>query len=134
MEALKTLAIAAVVVACGFGLGQLAACGGSGGDGDGDTSVGTGWSGGTVGSGYIDPTPENMDGVPSKEFESDDIARANAASLLIRLYCDGAISEAQEVGCLSHVSIRDICQADTQGKNRALDEYEARVGNRNVCW
>ena len=53
--------------------------------------------------GGIDPTPERLDGSSSQEFEPDDIARAEAASEAVQEYCDGAVPEAQRVGCLSHV-------------------------------
>ena len=69
----------------------VAACGGSG---DGRSSV--------------DPTPEKLDGAPSYEFEAADIERADNASDAVREYCAGTVSEAQEVGCLSHVDESDI--------------------------
>jgi len=56
----------------------------------------------------IDLTPEKLDGSESFEFESDDIERAENASEAVRDYCAGAVSEAQEVGCLSHVDESDI--------------------------
>jgi hypothetical protein len=59
-------------------------------------------------SGGVDPTPEDKNGVPSHEFEQDDIDRANNASDAVKEYCSGAVSEAQEVGCLSHVDESDI--------------------------
>jgi hypothetical protein len=66
----------------------LAACGGS--------------------DGSVDPTPEDKNGVPSHAFEQDDIDRANDASQAVKDYCSGAVSEAQYVGCLSHVDESDI--------------------------
>jgi hypothetical protein len=60
------------------------------------------------GAASIDPTPERLDGSSSREFESSDIARAEAASQAVRDYCAGAVSEAQEVGCLSHVDESEI--------------------------
>src|SRR4051794_6089005 len=66
-------------------------------------SAGGGNRNGSASGGGVDPTPENKYGVPSGEFEPDDIARANGASERVREYCAGAVSEAQEVGCLSHV-------------------------------
>lgn len=68
---------------------------------------GSGGSGGRDGSG-IDPTPETLDGSSSQEFEADDIARAEGASEAVQDYCSGAVSEAQRVGCLSHVDEGDI--------------------------
>ncbi len=56
----------------------------------------------------IDPTPETIDGSPSYEFEQDDIDRAEEASPEVQEYCSGAVSEAQYVGCLSHVDEWDI--------------------------
>lgn len=56
----------------------------------------------------INPTPEKLDGTDSYEFEPDDIERAEEASLEVREYCEGAVSEAQEVGCLSHVEPSEV--------------------------
>lgn len=56
----------------------------------------------------VDPTPEKLDGTSSMEFEADDIERAENASDAVAEYCAGAVSEAQEVGCLSHVDESDI--------------------------
>jgi hypothetical protein len=56
----------------------------------------------------VDPTPERIDGTPSYEFEQDDIDRANDASDAVKEYCAGAVSEAQRVGCESHVSEDEI--------------------------
>ena len=65
-------------------------------------------SDGGAGGGGVDPTPERLDGSPSHEFEGSDIERANEASPEVQAYCEGATSEAQEVGCLSHVDESDI--------------------------
>jgi hypothetical protein len=56
----------------------------------------------------VDPTPEKLDGTPSSEFEKDDINRANEASDKVKEYCAGAVSEAQRVGCESHVTEDEI--------------------------
>ncbi len=56
----------------------------------------------------VDPTPEKLHGTPSMEFEADDIERARTASDAVAEYCAGAVSEAQRVGCLSHVDESDI--------------------------
>jgi hypothetical protein len=56
----------------------------------------------------VDPTPERLDGTSSLEFEADDIQRAESASPAVEEYCDGAVSEAQYVGCLSHVTDEDL--------------------------
>jgi hypothetical protein len=60
------------------------------------------------GTNGVDPTPEDKNGVPSHAFEQDDIDRANNASDAVKAYCSGAVSEAQYVGCLSHVDESDI--------------------------
>lgn len=120
------------IISAGVGFGQLSlACGGND-----DVRTGTGPMG-TVGAwvntASVDPTPEDMNGVPSNEFEPDDIQKANDASLLVRLYCDGGVSEAQRVGCMSHVEVWEVCEQDTDGKIMALAEYEGIVGNRRIC-
>jgi hypothetical protein len=56
----------------------------------------------------IDPTPTRLDRSESHQFEPADIARAESASQAVRDYCSGAVSEAQELGCLSHVDESDI--------------------------
>lgn len=56
----------------------------------------------------IDPTPERKDGSSSREFEPDDIERAEGASDRVKEYCAGAVSEAQRVGCESHVTEAEI--------------------------
>lgn len=63
---------------------------------------------GNVAAANIDSTPENINGIPSHEFEPADIRRAQQASPEVRAYCSGAVSEAQYVGCLSHVDESDI--------------------------
>lgn len=56
----------------------------------------------------IDRTPSKLDGSESTEFEADDIERAEEASAEVEAYCAGAVSEAQEAGCLSHVDDSDL--------------------------
>lgn len=56
----------------------------------------------------VDPTPERIDGSESTEFEPDDIERAEEASDAVKDYCAGAKSEAQRIGCESHVTEEDI--------------------------
>lgn len=56
----------------------------------------------------VDPTPEKLDGTPSSEFEPDDIDRAEGASEAVKDYCSGAVSEAQRIGCESHVNESDV--------------------------
>jgi hypothetical protein len=51
---------------------------------------------------------EKLDGTPSQELEAEDIEQAENASEEVQEYCSGAVSEAQEVGCLSHVDESDI--------------------------
>jgi hypothetical protein len=48
--------------------------------------------------------PAKLDGTRSTEFEQDDLDRADDASDAVKDYCSGAVSEAQRVGCESHVS------------------------------
>lgn len=74
-------------------VGTLGACGKGSGDGEGNA---------------IDPTPLKKSGESSYEFEPDDIERAEEAPQAVREYCEGAVSEAQEVGCLSHVDESEI--------------------------
>ena len=56
----------------------------------------------------LDPTPERLDGSSSQEFEAEDIERAENASEAVQDYCSGAVSEAQRIGCLSHVEEGDL--------------------------
>ena len=60
------------------------------------------------GNAPVDPTPEKLDGTPSSEFEQDDIDRAEGASDAVKEYCADSVSEAQQVGCESHVTESDI--------------------------
>lgn len=46
------------------------------------------------GSGGLDATPEKLDGSSSREFEADDIARAEKPVKPVQDYCSGAVSEA----------------------------------------
>jgi hypothetical protein len=56
----------------------------------------------------INPTPEKENGQDSYEFEEEDIERAEEAPQAVQEYCEGAVSEAQEVGCLSHVGESEV--------------------------
>ncbi len=56
----------------------------------------------------VDPTPTKLDGSSSDQFEQADIDQADSASPKVQAYCAGAVSEAQRVGCLSHVTEEDI--------------------------
>ena len=60
------------------------------------------------GTGSLNPTPLKKNGERSHEFEPDDIQRAERAPPAVREYCEGAVSEAQEIGCLSHVDESDL--------------------------
>lgn len=84
------LALAVVVMAVGFG-----ACGEVAGEPGNE-------------SGNVNSTPLKKNGEPSREFEEEDIERAEAAPQSVREYCEGAVSEAQEVGCLSHVEASEV--------------------------
>lgn len=56
----------------------------------------------------VNPTPTKENGEPSYQFEPEDIERAEEAPESVRRYCEGAVSEAQEVGCLSHVNPSEV--------------------------
>jgi hypothetical protein len=56
----------------------------------------------------VDPTPEKKDGTPSYEFEQDDLDAAESASDAVKEYCSDAVSEAQRLGCESHVTEDEI--------------------------
>ena len=58
--------------------------------------------------GDIDPTPEKLEGTPSHEFEQEDIDAAEGASDAVKDYCSDAVSEAQRVGCESHVTDEEL--------------------------
>lgn len=89
--------LAALVMAVGFG-----ACG--------EEAEEPGSESGHIGNEgrHIDSTPLKENGEPSHEFEEEDIERAEAAPQSVREYCEGAVSEAQEVGCLSHVEASEV--------------------------
>ena len=63
---------------------------------------------GGCGAETIDATPEKLDGTPSSEFEQDDLDAAAGASDEVKDYCSGAVSEAQRLGCESHVTDDEI--------------------------
>ena len=62
---------------------------------------------GSEGAG-IDSTPEKLDGTESHEFEQEDLDTAAGASDAVKEYCAGAVSEAQRLGCESHVTDADL--------------------------
>lgn len=51
-----------------------------------------------------DPTPEKIDGSSSYEFEQEDLDTAEGVSDAVKEYCADAVSEAQRLGCESHVT------------------------------
>ena len=51
-----------------------------------------------------DATPQKLDGSPSYEFEQEDLDAAEGASDAVKKYCADAVSEAQRLGCESHVT------------------------------
>lgn len=57
---------------------------------------------------YVDSTPERLDGSESHEFEQEDLDAAAGASDAVKEYCADAVSEAQRLGCESHVTDADI--------------------------
>lgn len=56
----------------------------------------------------VDATPTKLDGSPSYEFEQEDIDAAEDASDAVKDYCSDAVSEAQRLGCESHVTDDDL--------------------------
>lgn len=55
-----------------------------------------------------EPSLNKKDGTQSQEFEQEDLDRADAASDAVKDYCAGAVSDAQRVGCESHVTEDDL--------------------------
>jgi hypothetical protein len=68
--------------------------------------AGCGSGGGTASE--VDPTPEKIDGTSSYEFEQEDLDAAEGASDPVKEYCADAASEAQRLGCESHVTEDEI--------------------------
>jgi hypothetical protein len=60
------------------------------------------------GESSLDSTPEKLDGTDSYEFEQDDLDAAAGASDAVKEYCADAVSEAQRLGCESHVADEDL--------------------------
>lgn len=56
----------------------------------------------------INPTPLKKNGERSYEFDEEDLERAAQAPQSVQEYCAGAVSEAQEEGCLSHVEASEV--------------------------
>lgn len=81
----------------------------------------------------LDPEPEKLDGSESREFEQKDLDAAEGAGRLVEIYCDGGVSEAQVLGCLSHVTEQDVCDLDTAGKQAAVSAYREEVGGVGIC-
>jgi hypothetical protein len=84
-------------------------------------------------AGGLDPRPEKVNGVESDEFEQQDLTRARNAGRLVELYCEGAESEAQYEGCLSHVLSDDVCAQDSPAKQTALTTYIEETGDSGIC-
>jgi hypothetical protein len=63
---------------------------------------------GPDGAGGVDPTPTKLDGTESREFEQEDLDAAAGASDAVKEYCADAVSEAQRLGCESHVTDAEI--------------------------
>ena len=58
---------------------------------------------------YETPDPgEKLDGTPSYEFGQEDLDAAEEASDAVKEYCADAVSEAQRLGCESHVTEDEI--------------------------
>lgn len=64
--------------------------------------------GGEIPGRTLNPAPIKENGEPSYEFEQEDIERAEEAPQSVQEYCAGAVSEAQEEGCLSHVEASEV--------------------------
>jgi hypothetical protein len=60
------------------------------------------------GGSELDATPEKIEGTPSYEFEQEDLDAAEGASDAVKEYCADAVSEAQRLGCESHVTEDEI--------------------------
>jgi hypothetical protein len=58
--------------------------------------------------GTVDATPEKLDGTESHEFEQEDLDAAAGVSDAVKEYCADAVSEAQRLGCESHVTDADL--------------------------
>jgi hypothetical protein len=56
----------------------------------------------------LDKTPKKLDGSDSHNFEPDDLERAKDASDKVKEYCSKAVSDAQRIGCESHVTEDEI--------------------------
>ena len=63
---------------------------------------------GCGGQGAVDATPQKLDGTESHEFEQQDLDAAAGASDAVKEYCADAVSEAQRLGCESHVTDDDL--------------------------
>lgn len=63
---------------------------------------------GADGSSSNDATPTKLDGTESYEFEQEDLDAAAGASEAVKEYCADAVSEAQRLGCESHVTDNEI--------------------------
>lgn len=89
--------------------------------------------GGAAASGICDPGPIDPTPDGSTEFEPDDIEAARNADCLVVVYCDDVESEAQLVGCLSHVVPGDVCEQSTAAKRAAVATYIDETADDRVC-
>ena len=60
------------------------------------------------GGSELDATPEKIERVSFYEFEQEDLDAAEGASDAVKEYCADAVSEAQRLGCESHVTEDEI--------------------------
>lgn len=78
----------------------------------------------------INIPPQKLDGTYSYEFEPQDVTAAQEATNLVKLYCGGITSEAQRLGCLSHITQSQVCyrQPDTGAQGFARMLFAAKYG------
>lgn len=72
--------------------------------------------------------PMRLDGTYSYEFEPEDYERAENVDALVEIYCGGIESDAQRLGCLSHVEVDDVCIANTDARMWAIDGFIGEYG------
>jgi len=63
---------------------------------------------GADGAGGLDSTPQRFDGTESHEIEQEDVDAAAGASDAVRDYCADSVSEAQRLGCESHITDDEV--------------------------
>jgi hypothetical protein len=74
---------------------------------------------GADGSRGVDSTPTKLDGTESHEFEQEDLDAAARASDAVEDYCADAVSEAQRLGCESHVTDAEVPDIYNEAAPRA---------------